>query len=82
MKDIIKEIRSWIFAIYIVLMLYLRECKYLILFYIHKINRHELKRYSAIAFYEYYHKANIYGIMDANEAIDSYKEAYEIISRI
>ena len=29
MKYIIKEIRSWIFAIYIVLMLYLRECKYI-----------------------------------------------------
>ena len=81
MKYIIKEIRSWIFVIYIVLMLYLRECKYLILFRIHKINIHELKRYSAIALYEYYHKANIYGLMDANEAINSYKEAYEIISR-
>lgn len=82
MKYIIKEIRSWIFAIYIVLMLYLRQCKYLILFRIHKINLHELKHYSDIAFYEYYYKANVYGIMDANEAINSYKEAYEIISRI
>ena len=82
MKYFIEEIRSWIFVIYIVLMLYLRECKYLILFRIHKINLHELKRYSDIAFYEYYYKAIIYGLMDANEAVDLYKEAYEIISRI
>ena len=82
MKYFIEEIRSWIFAIYIVLMLYLREYKYLILFRIHKINIHEFKRYSINAFYEYYHKANIYGLMDANEAINSYKEAYEMISRI
>ena len=82
MKYIIKEIRSWIFTIYIVLMLYLRQYKNLILFSIHKINLHELKRYSTIALYEYYYKANIYGLMDANEAIDSYKEAYEIISRM
>ena len=81
MKHIIKEIRSWIFAICIILMLYLRECKYLILFRIHKINLHEFKRYSAIAFYEYYYKAIIYGIIDTNEAINLYKEAYEIISR-
>lgn len=81
MKYIIKEIRSWIFAIYIILMLYLRECKYLILFRIHKINLHELKRYLAIVFYEYYYKANIYGIIDADEAINLYKEAYEIILR-
>ena len=82
MKYIIKEIRSWIFVIYIELMLYLRACKYLILFRIHKINIHELKRYLDIAFYEYYYKANIYDLMDANEAINLYKEAYEIISRI
>ena len=82
MKYIIKEIRSWIFTIYIVLMLYLRECKYLILFRIHKINIHEFKLYSINALYEYYNKANIYGLMDANEAINSCKEAYEIISRI
>lgn len=79
MKYIIKEIRSWIFAIYIVLMLYLRQCKNLILFRIHKINLHELKRYSDIAFYEYYYKAIIYGLMDANEAIDLYKKSYEEI---
>ena len=82
MKYIIKEIRSWIFTIYIVLMLYLRQRKNLILFNIHKINLDELKRYSLIALYEYYHKANIYGLMDVNDAIDSYKEAYEIISRM
>ena len=81
MKYFIEEIRSWIFVIYIVLMLYLREFKYLILFRIHKINIHEFKCYSINAFYEYYNKANIYGLMDANEAINSYKEAYEIISR-
>ena len=81
MKYFIKEIRSWIFAIYIILMLYLRECKYIILFRIHKINLHEFNHYSDIALYEYYYKANIYGIMDANEAINSYKEAHEIISR-
>ena len=79
MKYIIKEIRSWIFAIYIVLMLWLRTCKYLILFRIHKINLHELKLYLGIAFYEYYCKAIIYGLMDANEAINLYKKAYEEI---
>ena len=82
MKYIIKEIRSWIFAIYIVLMLYLKVCKYLILFRIHKINLHELKRYLGIAFYEYYYKAIIYGLMDTNEAIDLYKKAYEKIIQI
>ena len=82
MKYFIKEIRSWIFVIYIELMLYLREFKYVILFRVHKINLHELKHYSYIAFYEYYYKANIYGLIDTNEAINLYKEAYEIISRI
>ena len=82
MKYFIEKIRSWIFVIYIVLMLYLRGCKYLILFRIHKINIHEFKCYLINALYEYYHKANIYGIMDDNEAINLYKEAYEIISRI
>ena len=81
MKYIIKEIRSWIFLIYIVLMLYLREYKYLILFRIHKINIHEFKLYSINALYEYYHNAIIYDLMDANDAINLYKEAYEIISR-
>ena len=81
MKYFIKEIRSWIFVIYIVLMLYLREYKYLILFRIHKINIHEFKLYSINALYEYYHNAIIYDLMDANDAINLYKEAYEIISR-
>lgn len=82
MKYIIKEIRSWIFVIYIALMLYLRVCKYLILFRIHKINIHEFKLYSINAFYEYYYKANIYDLIDTNEAINLYKEAHEMISRI
>ena len=81
MKYFIKEIRSWIFLIYIVLMLYLREYKYLILFRIHKINIHEFKRYSINALYEYYHKANIYGLIDTNEAICLYKnEVDEILN--
>lgn len=81
MKYFIKEIRSWIFAIYIILMLYLRECKYLILFRIHKINTHEFKRYSINALYEYYHKANIYGLIDTNVAICLYKnEVDEILN--
>lgn len=82
MKKLINKIGRLIVFIIITLMLYFRSFKYLILFRIHKINLHELKRYLGIAFYEYFGKAIIYGLMDANEAINSYKKAYEELIQI
>ena len=48
-----------------------------LLFHFRKINLHEFKRYLGIAIYNYFDKVIIYDLMDANEAINLYKKAYE-----
>lgn len=75
MKKIVSKVRRFIITIIITLMFYFRSFKYLILFC--KINLHEFKRYLGIAIYNYFDKVIIYDLMDANEAINLYKKAYE-----
>ena len=83
MKDTIseirKQIRKWIIATYIVLILCLKTYKYKILYKMNRISKNVYNLYLIDAFYQCYYKAIIYDLINANDAICSFKNEVDII---
>ena len=83
MKDTIseirKQIRKWIIANYIVLILCLKIYKYKILYKMNRISKNVYILYLIDALYQCYYKATIYDLINANDAICLYKNGVDII---
>ena len=74
MKETVSKIRKCIISTYIVLILCFKTYKYKILYKMNRISKNVYNLYLIDALYQYYYKATIYDLINANDAICLYKK--------
>ena len=74
MKKLVRKIRNWIIAIWIMLILSVKTFKNIILYKKNKINLHIYKGNMMNAMYQYCSGIIVHKLMDSNEAIKMYIE--------